>query len=208
MPEEVKNLCRLADIHSKSLLLQVVRQGDPQKMVALVEKISRDEGATREAVRRETAKPKAGPAEGVHLQLQGPDQGVQAAAAVHEVHGRARRSHRRARGHHQGAAGGEVVGRVRFATRAPIRPQRLGQAGSRADRRSESGIQRSESGRVQGSRDPASPGLGFVAQASASGFGPGSRPGARDSPARSRPASGRRPEARVRSPGSEARDSR
>jgi ParB family chromosome partitioning protein len=60
MPEEVKNLCRLADIHSKSLLLQVVRQGDPQKMVALVEKISRDGGATREQVRKETAKPKAG----------------------------------------------------------------------------------------------------------------------------------------------------
>ena len=59
IPEEVKNLCRLADIHSKSLLLQIVRQGDPQKMVALVEKISRDEGpTTREAVRRETAKPK------------------------------------------------------------------------------------------------------------------------------------------------------
>jgi len=60
MPEEVKNLCRLADIHSKSLLLQIVRQGDPQKMVALVEKIARDGGATREEVRRETAKPKAG----------------------------------------------------------------------------------------------------------------------------------------------------
>jgi ParB family chromosome partitioning protein len=60
MPDEVKNLCRLADIHSKSLLLQVVRQGDPQKMAALVEKIARDGGATREEVRRETAKPKAG----------------------------------------------------------------------------------------------------------------------------------------------------
>jgi len=60
MPEEVKNLCRLADINSKSLLLQIVRQGDPQKMVALVERISRDGGATREAVRKETAKPKAG----------------------------------------------------------------------------------------------------------------------------------------------------
>ncbi len=60
MPEDVKNLCRLADIHSKSLLLQIVRQGDPQKMVALVEKIARDGGATREAVRKETAKPKAG----------------------------------------------------------------------------------------------------------------------------------------------------
>jgi ParB family chromosome partitioning protein len=60
IPEEVKNLCRLADINSKSLLLQVVRQGDPQKMVALVEKISREGGTTREAVRRETAKPKPG----------------------------------------------------------------------------------------------------------------------------------------------------
>jgi ParB family transcriptional regulator, chromosome partitioning protein len=60
MPDEVKNLCRLADIHSKSLLLQIVRQGDHQKMVALVEKISRDGGATREQVRKETAKPKAG----------------------------------------------------------------------------------------------------------------------------------------------------
>ena len=60
MPEEVKNLCRLADISSKSVLLQVVRQGDPQKMIALVEKMSREGGTTREAARKETAKPKAG----------------------------------------------------------------------------------------------------------------------------------------------------
>ena len=60
MPEEVKNLCRLADIHSKSLLLQIVRQGDPQKMVALIERISRRGGTTREEVRKETAKPRAG----------------------------------------------------------------------------------------------------------------------------------------------------
>ena len=62
MPDEVKNLCRLADISSKSLLLEVVRQGDPQKMVALVERIARDGGTTREAVRKdkEAAKPKAG----------------------------------------------------------------------------------------------------------------------------------------------------
>jgi ParB family chromosome partitioning protein len=60
MPDEVKNLCRLADIHSKSLLLQIVRQGDPQKMVALIEKVTRDGGATREAVRKETAKPRPG----------------------------------------------------------------------------------------------------------------------------------------------------
>jgi ParB family chromosome partitioning protein len=60
MPEEVKNLCRLADIHSKSLLLQIVRQGDPKKMVALIEKLSRDGGVTRETARKETARPKPG----------------------------------------------------------------------------------------------------------------------------------------------------
>jgi ParB family chromosome partitioning protein len=61
MPEEVKNLCRLADIHSKSVLLQIVRLGDPQKMVALIERLAREGGGpTREAVRKETAKPKAG----------------------------------------------------------------------------------------------------------------------------------------------------
>ena len=62
MPDEVKNLCRLADISSKSLLLEIVRQGDPQKMIALIEKLSRDGGTTREAVRKEkeAAKPKAG----------------------------------------------------------------------------------------------------------------------------------------------------
>jgi ParB family chromosome partitioning protein len=60
MPEEVRNLCRLADIASKSLLLQIVRQSDPQKMIALVEKIARDGGATRQDIRRATAKPKPG----------------------------------------------------------------------------------------------------------------------------------------------------
>ena len=62
MPEEVRTLCRLADISSKSLLLEIVRQGDPQKMVALIEKIARDGGPTREAVRKEkeAARPKAG----------------------------------------------------------------------------------------------------------------------------------------------------
>jgi ParB family chromosome partitioning protein len=60
MPEDVKNLCRLADITSKSLLLQIVRQPTPQKMVALVEKIATQGGATRAEVRKDLAKPKAG----------------------------------------------------------------------------------------------------------------------------------------------------
>jgi ParB family transcriptional regulator, chromosome partitioning protein len=55
MPEEVRNVCRLADISSKSLLLEIVRQSDEQKMLALVEKIS-SRHATREDVRREVAK--------------------------------------------------------------------------------------------------------------------------------------------------------
>ncbi len=61
MPDEVRNLCRLADIASKSLLLQVVRQQDAQKMVALVEQLTRDgHGPTREQARRVVAKPRAG----------------------------------------------------------------------------------------------------------------------------------------------------
>lgn len=60
MPEDVRNLCRLADISSKSLLLQVVRQDTPEKMTALVERIASQGGATRQQVREATAKPKPG----------------------------------------------------------------------------------------------------------------------------------------------------
>ena len=42
------------------MLLQVARQGDPQKMMALVEKIASQGGATREQVRKETSAPKPG----------------------------------------------------------------------------------------------------------------------------------------------------
>ena len=59
MPDEVRKLCRLADISSKSTLLQIVRQPDPQKMLALVEKMASQGPVTRQGVRTETAKPKA-----------------------------------------------------------------------------------------------------------------------------------------------------
>jgi ParB family chromosome partitioning protein len=59
MPPDVRKICRLADITNKSLLLQIVRQGDAQKMLALVEKIT-TEGATREQLRKDAHKPKAG----------------------------------------------------------------------------------------------------------------------------------------------------
>ncbi len=63
MPEEVRQLCRLADIHGKSLLLQIVRQGDPKKMVALIERLQQD-GATREVARRAVKEEKAKPQRG------------------------------------------------------------------------------------------------------------------------------------------------
>lgn len=63
MPSEVKNLCRLADISSKSLLLEIVRQSDPEKMVAMVERLTRDGAvATRQRAREESSakKPQRG----------------------------------------------------------------------------------------------------------------------------------------------------
>jgi ParB family chromosome partitioning protein len=60
MPAEVRKVCRLADINNKSILLQIARQGDPQKMLALVEKIASQGSVTREQVRKETQKAKPG----------------------------------------------------------------------------------------------------------------------------------------------------
>jgi ParB family transcriptional regulator, chromosome partitioning protein len=64
MPEDVRNLCRLADIHSKSLLLQIVRQSDHDKMLALIERVSSqaagEQPVTREQLRTASPKPKAG----------------------------------------------------------------------------------------------------------------------------------------------------
>ena len=60
MSDQVRTLCRLADITSKSLLLQIVRQDTPEKMTALIEKIASQGGATRQQLREATAKPKAG----------------------------------------------------------------------------------------------------------------------------------------------------
>jgi ParB family chromosome partitioning protein len=60
IPEEVRSLCRLADISSKSLLLQVVRQTTPEKMTRLVEKIASQGGATRQQLRDASAKPRPG----------------------------------------------------------------------------------------------------------------------------------------------------
>jgi ParB family transcriptional regulator, chromosome partitioning protein len=60
IPEPVRQVCRLADIQSKSLLLQVVRQSEPEKMMALIERLQRDGATTRQAAREvvKEAKPK------------------------------------------------------------------------------------------------------------------------------------------------------
>jgi len=58
MPDEVRNLCRLADISSKSTLLQIVRQSDPQKMLALLEKMAAQGAVTRQNIREATARPR------------------------------------------------------------------------------------------------------------------------------------------------------
>ena len=54
MPHEVQRLCRLADIASKSVLLEIVRQRSPEAMLAFLEQITRDGDATRQRA-RETA---------------------------------------------------------------------------------------------------------------------------------------------------------
>ena len=61
MPEEVQRLCRLADISSKSVLLEVVRQRSPEAMLALVEQITRDGDATRQRARETAAANRRGP---------------------------------------------------------------------------------------------------------------------------------------------------
>jgi ParB family chromosome partitioning protein len=63
MPEQVREACRLADIASKSVLLQVVRQSDPARMIALVERLQK-EGSTRQEARRITREVKPGTGKG------------------------------------------------------------------------------------------------------------------------------------------------
>ena len=60
MPDEVRNLCRLADITSRSTLLQIVRQATPEKMLALVQKLVAQGAVTRQDVRAETSPAKSG----------------------------------------------------------------------------------------------------------------------------------------------------
>ncbi len=51
MPREIKQLCQLGNISSKSLLLEVVRQRTPEAMTKLIERLTRDGAATRKQAR-------------------------------------------------------------------------------------------------------------------------------------------------------------
>ncbi len=55
MPDSIRKLCRLADISSKSLLLQIVRQQTPEKMSALIEQLTQEGGPVTRAQAREAA---------------------------------------------------------------------------------------------------------------------------------------------------------
>jgi hypothetical protein len=76
MPEDIRNLCRLADIQSKSTLIQIVRQSDPMKMLDLLERLQKD-GTTRSDARRlaRQTKPKVakGRPKGFVFRFQPPD---------------------------------------------------------------------------------------------------------------------------------------
>jgi ParB family transcriptional regulator, chromosome partitioning protein len=55
MPEDIRQMCRLADIQSKSLLIQIVRQSDSKKMMALLERFQKEGVSTRQDARQATA---------------------------------------------------------------------------------------------------------------------------------------------------------
>jgi ParB family chromosome partitioning protein len=52
MPEEVRARCRRADIHAKSLLIQIVRQSETEKMIAMLDRMQRDGTTSRHDARR------------------------------------------------------------------------------------------------------------------------------------------------------------
>ena len=59
MPDSIRKLCRLADISSKSLLLQIVRQQTPEKMAALIEQLTQEGGQVTRAQARQAVATKA-----------------------------------------------------------------------------------------------------------------------------------------------------
>ena len=64
MPNDVRELCRLADIQAKSVLLQVVRQSDSRKMIGLIERLQSEGDVTRQQARKLSKAPKTGATRG------------------------------------------------------------------------------------------------------------------------------------------------
>ena len=60
MPDDVQDRCRQADITSRSMLLQIVRQDDSQQMHQMIDRIS-GEGMTRDEARRFAQRPPRAP---------------------------------------------------------------------------------------------------------------------------------------------------
>lgn len=60
LPEAVREQCRRADIHSKSLLLQIVRQQTEEQMLAFVKRVI-EQGMTRDEARRARAQKRSRP---------------------------------------------------------------------------------------------------------------------------------------------------
>ena len=108
MPEEVRNLCRLADINSKSTLLQIVRQSDAQKMRALVERLVDQGRPTRENCTERNCQAEGRTREVLYLCVQAAHQGVRSPFEFQEVQSRQGRDHRSARRDYQRASSGEL----------------------------------------------------------------------------------------------------
>ncbi len=109
IPPEVRKVCRLAGIANRSLLLQVVRQGDAQKMLALVEKIATQGAHARSAAQGQRgAEAESRTAEVVRVCVPPDQQGVQPAPELQQEEREQRRSHRRAREHPAGTETREV----------------------------------------------------------------------------------------------------
>lgn len=60
IPTDVRKLCRLADISSRSSLLHIARQSSPERMAAIVETLAASGTPTRQQLREVTKKPAAG----------------------------------------------------------------------------------------------------------------------------------------------------
>ena len=83
MPEEVQRLCRLADITSKSVLLEVVRQRSPEAMLAFIEQLTRDGDATRQTRTGDGGEPpRDGTGQAVRVPLRAAEPDVQSAAGI------------------------------------------------------------------------------------------------------------------------------